>query len=66
MSDSKRRAFYRWYLLEKSNPGETRRDAVLHTRGGGITGLGLHMLAGCVLAVKDVFCLFVFFLLSAC
>lgn len=60
MSDSKRRAFYRWYLLERSNPGETRRDAVLHTRGGGITGLGLHMLAGCVLAVTDVFCLFFF------
>lgn len=24
MSDSKRRAFYRWYLLERSNPGETQ------------------------------------------
>lgn len=24
MSDSKRRAFYRWYLLERNNPGETR------------------------------------------
>lgn len=23
MSDSKRRAFYRWYLLERNNPGET-------------------------------------------
>lgn len=22
MSDSKRRAFYRWYLLERNNPGE--------------------------------------------
>lgn len=27
MSDSKRRAFYRWYLLERSNPGETRGGA---------------------------------------
>lgn len=58
MSDSKRRAFYRWYLLERSNPGETRRRRAPHV-GGGITGLGLHMLAGCVLAVTDV-CLFVF------
>lgn len=33
MSDSKRRAFYRWYLLERSNPGETPRDAVLHAGG---------------------------------
>lgn len=24
MSDSKRRAFYRWYLLERTNPGEPR------------------------------------------
>lgn len=24
MSDSKRRAFYRWYLLERNNPGETQ------------------------------------------
>lgn len=24
MSDSKRRAFYRWYLLERNNPGEAR------------------------------------------
>lgn len=23
MSDSKRRAFYRWYLLERTNPGES-------------------------------------------
>lgn len=28
MSDSKRRAFYRWYLLERNNPGETQGDAV--------------------------------------
>lgn len=28
MSDSKRRAFYRWYLLERNNPGETRREAM--------------------------------------
>lgn len=31
MSDSKRRAFYRWYLLERNNPGETRREAMFQT-----------------------------------
>lgn len=29
MSDSKRRAFYRWYLLERNNPGETRGRLVV-------------------------------------
>lgn len=29
MSDSKRRAFYRWYLLERNNPGETRSELMV-------------------------------------
>lgn len=41
MSDSKRRAFYRWYLLERNNPGETRRDAIFQ-----VAGAGLEMLSG--------------------
>jgi len=38
MSDSKRRAFYRWYLLERNNPGESPgggRGGACFVRSGG-------------------------------
>lgn len=37
MSDSKRRAFYRWYLLERNNPGEVKLEAFGREYSGGVS-----------------------------
>ncbi|XP_061671731.1 homeobox-containing protein 1 isoform X2 [Syngnathoides biaculeatus] len=51
MSDSKRRAFYRWYLLERNNPGlrwsESQHSASPRARGGDRDGLAAGA-SGCL------------------
>ncbi|XP_061615914.1 homeobox-containing protein 1 isoform X1 [Phyllopteryx taeniolatus] len=51
MSDSKRRAFYRWYLLERNNPGlrwsESQYSASPRARGGDRDGLAAGA-SGCL------------------
>lgn len=37
MSDSKRRAFYRWYLLERNNPGERSQLDCTSDKGSDLT-----------------------------
>ncbi|XP_077447121.1 homeobox-containing protein 1 isoform X1 [Stigmatopora argus] len=51
MSDSKRRAFYRWYLLERNNPGlrwsESQHSVSPRARGGDRDGLAAGA-SGCL------------------
>lgn len=57
MSDSKRRAFYRWYLLERNSPGELwflSREMTCQKQG---CGLNFRLGAG----LCSVFILFFFF-----
>lgn len=66
MSDSKRRAFYRWYLLERNNPGEAREGSRA-PHAGRDDGIGIAHASGlCVVAVTDGLffccCSFVFLL----
>ncbi|KAM9776626.1 homeobox-containing protein 1 isoform 1-T1 [Syngnathus typhle] len=52
MSDSKRRAFYRWYLLERTNPGlrwsESQHSVSPRARGGDRDGLAMAGASGCL------------------